>query len=188
MGCKSSKHAEHAEHEPNGATPSVLHGGFRFEKGAEHGFRTIAVPVDPAQGLGMAIVTLIDPAGLRIDGVVRRSCPRHPAPRCSYIRCPPAPSRCCSHSARTRGHRLNLLWLAGCRCPPPVRYAHLQRVSKVSAGGSADRSGIAVGDVIVDINGRSVLHATHDVVIGMLRAARRTVTITMLPPQVRGWP
>ena len=89
MGCKSSKHAEHAEHEPNGATPSVLHGGFRFEKGAEHGFRTIAVPVDPAQGLGMAIVTLIDPAGLRIDGVVRRSCPRHPAPRCSYIRCPP---------------------------------------------------------------------------------------------------
>ena len=79
---------------------------------------------------------------------------------------------------------LNPHGLAGCRLPAAVRYTHLQRVSKVSAGGSAYRSGIAVGDVIVDIDGRSVLHAPHDVVIGMLRAAKRRVTITMLPPQV----
>ena len=69
MGCHASK----PEHRPEsgGAPPSavVTHGGFRFED--KNGVRTVAVPVDPEHGLGMAIVTLVDAAGLRVDGVVR---------------------------------------------------------------------------------------------------------------------
>ena len=71
MGCHGSKHAEHPP-ENGGALGVVTHGGFRFEQ--KNGVRTVSVPVDPAHGLGMAIVTLVDAAGLRVDGVVR-SCP-----------------------------------------------------------------------------------------------------------------
>ena len=67
MGCHASRHAEHPPE--NGGAPVVTHGGFRFED--KNGVRTVSVPVDPAHGLGMAIVTLVDAAGLRVDGVVR---------------------------------------------------------------------------------------------------------------------
>jgi S1-C subfamily serine protease len=51
------------------------------------------------------------------------------------------------------------------------------RITTVLADSTAQEAGIRVGDVIVEIDGRDVLNASHETVLGLLKSSAASVRL-----------